>query len=199
MASSSSSSWRTTRHRHTVPNSDYSSFPCYQEEINLKTNVECDHSNESPNATNKEEIQVNVSMHDKLKMCFAEMENMKNQFDNRRRKVQTKKRTNNMNWTTKTNNNEEDDDREEKRRENTAAYNKQQGDSKTSMDKEKIDRGHTSRATGGHKPNESTAHSTMITIDSNDNTQNRFRARLIRTLSKDSMEDPNGNNHFSFN
>lgn len=77
--------------RHTVPNSDYLSFPCYNEEIKLTTNViDCDEDNDIPDGTAKN-IEVNVSMHDKLKMCFAEMENMKNRFENRRKKIQTKK------------------------------------------------------------------------------------------------------------
>lgn len=85
-------------HRHTVPNSDYSAFPCYQEEIKLKTNLIGYETNndfdddDDDNGSNQEKFEVNVSMHDKLKMCFAEMETVKNQFDTRRRKIQTKKR-----------------------------------------------------------------------------------------------------------
>ena len=82
-----------TPHRHTVPNSSYASFPCYQEELKLKTNVrKCDTSDEAQDNAHQESIQVNVNMHEKLKMCFAEMETMKDQFDNRRKKLATKKR-----------------------------------------------------------------------------------------------------------
>lgn len=78
--------------RHTVPNSKCLTFPCYHEEIQLKTNViDCDPSSSVDDA-NQKNIEVNVSMHDKLKMCFAEMESMKHHFDNRRRKILTKKR-----------------------------------------------------------------------------------------------------------
>lgn len=173
----------------------------------MKTNVECDHHHrhhhggESANATNKEEIQVNVSMHDKLKMCFAEMENMKHQFDNRRRKVQTKKRAHNMNWTTNTTNEEDDrrgeeEEEEATRRQNTAATQQQQQHGEEAKTRSGPGQ-QTSRATGGgggggQQPTESTAHSTLITIDSNDSAPSQFRARLIRTMSKDSMEDPNG-------
>lgn len=81
-----------TSHRHTVPNSSYASFPCFQEELKLKTNlIKCDTSEEMSDG-GRENFQVNVSMHDKLKMCFAEMENVKDQFDSRRKKGGPKKR-----------------------------------------------------------------------------------------------------------
>ena len=82
-------------YRHTVPNASYSSFPCYQEELKLRTNVtQCDTIGETQNdhIGQQENFQLNVSMHDKLKMCFAEMETMKDQFECRRRRLAIKKR-----------------------------------------------------------------------------------------------------------
>ncbi len=81
-----------TPHRHTVPNSSYASFPCFQEELKLKTNLlKCDSAADGTPESAHENFHVNVSMHDKLKMCFAEMETMKDQFEAKRSKV-TRKR-----------------------------------------------------------------------------------------------------------
>lgn len=80
-------------HRHTVPNASYASFPCYQEELQLKTNLRQRESKDESPDNRHDEFQLNVSMHDKLKMCFAEMETMKDQFDTRRRRLPTKKKS----------------------------------------------------------------------------------------------------------
>jgi len=83
-------------HRHTVPNASYSSFPCYQEEVKLKTNVRQYDPEDNAPITEHDKFQLNVSMHDKLKMCFAEMETMKDQFSSsRRRKLPAKRKSQN--------------------------------------------------------------------------------------------------------
>ena len=83
-------------HRHTVPNATYTSFPCYQEEVNIKTNVtKVDDSGGSgtDGTGTEQDFQVNVSLQDKLRMCFQEMESLKGQFDQRRnRKMSAKKK-----------------------------------------------------------------------------------------------------------
>lgn len=83
-------------HRHTVPNATYTSFPCYQEEVNIKTNLTKvdDSTGSGTDGTGTEQdFQVNVSLQDKLRMCFQEMESLKGQFDQRRnRKLSAKKK-----------------------------------------------------------------------------------------------------------
>lgn len=80
-----------TPHRHTVPNSSYAFFPCFQEELKLKTNLlKCDTADGAADSA-QDNFQVNVSMHDKLKMCFAEMETMKDQFEAKRNKLNRKR------------------------------------------------------------------------------------------------------------
>lgn len=83
---------KKTNQRHTIPNANYPSFPFYQEEIKLKTNV-TDNNN---NNTNSKKDNLEFSIQDKLNMCFSEMQNLKEHFDNRRRRFPCKKKAQNF-------------------------------------------------------------------------------------------------------
>ncbi|KAJ6223312.1 hypothetical protein RDWZM_001857 [Blomia tropicalis] len=137
-------------HRHTVPNANYSSFPCFQEEVKFKTNIvkQTSDDNDQTVDNGNDNFQVNVSMHDKLKMCFAEMENMKDQFDTRRRRLNTKKRT-----------------------------------QREATDEEM------ERPTSQANHSMSTANTPTESRDSTKENETQFKAHLIRTSSRDSIDE----------
>lgn len=142
-------------HRHTVPNANYSSFPCFQEEVKFKTNIvkQTSDDNDQTVDNGNDNFQVNVSMHDKLKMCFAEMENMKDQFDTRRRRLNTKKRT-----------------------------------QREATDEEM------ERPTSQANHSMSTANTPTESRDSTKENETQFKAHLIRTSSRDSIDETDKGN-----
>ena len=98
------------QHRHTIPNSNYPSFPSsfYQEEIELKTSNLIDDNNNNIKTTTNDDVttagpdqqsgnrnndgDIEFSMQDKLQMCFSEMQNLKDHFDKRRRRFPSLKK-----------------------------------------------------------------------------------------------------------
>ncbi|KAH9415163.1 hypothetical protein DERP_006253 [Dermatophagoides pteronyssinus] len=106
------------QHRHTIPNSNYPSFPSsfYQEEIELKTSNLIDDNNNNIKTTTNDDVttagpdqqsgnqnndgDIEFSMQDKLQMCFSEMQNLKDHFDKRRRRFPSLKKKTISNSTT---------------------------------------------------------------------------------------------------
>ncbi|KAH7641189.1 hypothetical protein HUG17_4233 [Dermatophagoides farinae] len=149
--------------RHTVPNSNYPSFPFYQEEIELKTNL-IDNNN-NPNDDEDEDVHqsragdnptndndIEFCMHDKLKMCFSEMQNIKDHFDKRRRRFPSCKKK-----STPT----------------------------TTMDQTTFDQ---QESSVGHSQMTKNFQSTSNQSNDGDD-GSKFKAHLIRTRSRDSIDD----------
>nr|XP_027206169.1 probable WRKY transcription factor protein 1 [Dermatophagoides pteronyssinus]XP_027206170.1 probable WRKY transcription factor protein 1 [Dermatophagoides pteronyssinus] len=166
------------QHRHTIPNSNYPSFPSsfYQEEIELKTTNLIDDNNNNIKTTTNDDVttagldqqqsgnqnndgDIEFSMQDKLQMCFSEMQNLKDHFDKRRRRFPSLKKKTISNSTTI-----DDDD---------------QIDSQPT----------TTTTTTKHFQSKSNQTNPDDHDDDDDHDGSKFKAHLIRTRSKDSIDN----------